>query len=86
MDELIREKMRKLKLSYDAAFEEVVADSCESFLVDSNIDTTKNIAKNDGVKYITRYDKYGNPYWYVETHKDIFKGLKDIKAYEKAAY
>lgn len=37
VDELIREKMRKLKLSYDAAFEEVVADSCESFLVDSNM-------------------------------------------------
>lgn len=28
---------RKLKLSYDAAFEEVVADSCDSFLVDSNM-------------------------------------------------
>ena len=29
--------MRKLKLNYDVAFEEVIADSCESFLVDSNI-------------------------------------------------
>jgi len=33
---------RKLKLSYDAAFEEVVADSCESFLVGEYLRNNKD--------------------------------------------
>lgn len=39
VDELVREKQRRLrrKLTYDQAYEEVIADSCESFLKDTDL-------------------------------------------------
>lgn len=47
-DALIRAKMNNLSLTYDEAYEEVVADSCESFLVDSNlIENVEELSKKD---------------------------------------
>lgn len=47
-DALVRAKMQKLGLTYDEAYEEVVADSCESFLVDSNlIENVEELSKRD---------------------------------------
>ncbi len=47
-DALIRAKMQQLDLTYDEAYEEVVADSCESFLIDSNlIENVEELSKRD---------------------------------------
>ncbi len=37
VDELVKDRMQSQKLSYNEAFEEVIADSCERFLADGNL-------------------------------------------------
>ena len=73
VNSLIRDKMDKLELSYDAAYEEVVADSCESFLVDSNIvERIQELANKDKtlVQKILSYFKN-----LLNKIKEAYKGM-----------
>ena len=66
---LIQKKMKKLGLSYDAAYEEVVADSMETILSSGNVvETFAELKKQDR----TLWEKI------VDFFKDIVQKLKDI--------
>lgn len=47
---------------------------------------TKNTDPGDGVRCSFKNDNNGKRYWYIETQKDIFKGLKTNREVEKAAF
>ncbi|MGI6349513.1 MAG: hypothetical protein ACOXZ0_06315, partial [Eubacteriales bacterium] len=44
------------------------------------------VQEKETPKYDIKMDKFGNRYWHIETHKDIFSGITDTKELQKRAY
>lgn len=54
-------------------------------VADGQLDIFDNVHRNNGVQYSIAEDKNHGTYWDVETNKDIFKNITNVKTIQKKA-